>query len=558
MTHLCAAPSPSAGACSIRSANGSRSIHTTSAFGLYQHDVNPRYLKESLEAVIESCVNHVGVDVNTATAPLLRHVSGLNPMIARVLIEYRKQHGPFRNREQLLQVPGMTPLRYEQAAGFLIVAEGDNPLDRTCIHPESYAAVRQILAELGHEVEVLRQPDKLDELRGKLNTLSPKEIAARLQLGVPTVCDILGDLAQPGRDPRNDHPPPILRRRMLRLEDLQPGMELKGTVLNVVDFGAFIDVGLKDSGLVHISQMSTQFIKNPYEIAAVGQAVTVWVMTVDQDRRRVSLTMIQPGTQRQPLERKPAAARRDGGERGERGGRPPRGRRPASRGVQTAAPAAQGGETPADQQAVSAPDTAFTGHPQGRQRRHGGRPDHRRQQRPPAQEVAQHPPPPHKPARPRPKPKLTQAALEGATPAAHFQRTGGIHRSQGEEGRNSHHDRGTGAHRATAADCLNDANGPGVRHSLQQVVAEFARIRGPCVRMLPRILANSATSHQRSCGFLTNHVVHPNGSATRFSTSSNLLAKVESAGLALLLCLLMLMLMLRSGRSGGVRRLGRG
>ncbi|HXG11903.1 MAG TPA: Tex-like N-terminal domain-containing protein, partial [Gemmataceae bacterium] len=295
--------------------------------GLYQHDVNPRQLKESLEAVIESCVNQVGVDLNTASVPLLRHVSGLNQLVARELVEYRKQHGPFRSREQLLQVPGIGPARYVQAAGFLKITNGDEPLDQTWIHPESYPATRQLLSELGYTPDVLRDRQKLEELREKLKAVPVEETAARLGIGVPTLRDILDALARPGRDPREDLPPPIFKKGILKLEDLRPGMELKGTVLNVVDFGAFIDIGLKDSGLVHISRMANRYIKNPYEVVAVGDVVTVWVVDVDQTRRRVSLTMIKPGTERKPPERGAAPPRRERGDRGDRGGRPPRGGR---------------------------------------------------------------------------------------------------------------------------------------------------------------------------------------------------------------------------------------
>jgi uncharacterized protein len=284
--------------------------------GLYQHDVNPKHLKESLEGVIESCVNHVGVDLNTASVPLLRHVAGMNALTAREVVEYRKANGPFRSREQLLQVPSLGDKRYEQAAGFLKI-QGDNPLDRTWIHPESYGAARQLLAELGYGPEALEDRERTAELREKLRTLaggqSVEELAGRLNVGTPTLRDIVEALSRPGRDPREDLPPPIFKKGILKLEDLHPGMELKGTVLNVVDFGAFIDIGLKDSGLVHISQMANRYVKSPYEVVAVGDVVTVWVLNVDQDRRRVSLTMIQPGTERRPPERRPPPREQRGG-----------------------------------------------------------------------------------------------------------------------------------------------------------------------------------------------------------------------------------------------------
>jgi uncharacterized protein len=379
--------------------------------GLYQHDVNPRQLKESLDTVIESCVNAVGVDLNTASVPLLRHVSGLNQLVARDLVEFRKNNGPFRSREQLLQVPGIGEVRYVQAAGFLKIAGGDNPLDRTWIHPESYGIARQLLSDLGYGPEALEDRQKTEELREKLKAVSPEEVAVRLQAGLPTVKDILAALARPGRDPREDLPPPIFKKGILKLEDLQPGMELKGTVLNVVDFGAFVDVGLKDSGLVHISQMANRYVKSPYDVVAVGDVVTVWVLTVDQERRRVSLTMIKPGTERKPPERRPPAPRREPARQGQgqpgqaqgqgQGHRPPPrgGRRPAPTGARGGAQGPhRGGRPPAQAGAAASAQPAP-------------------QQGPPRQQT---PPPPRKPRRQPPKPNLSQAALAGATPLGTF------------------------------------------------------------------------------------------------------------------------------------------
>jgi uncharacterized protein len=368
--------------------------------GLYQHDVHPKRLKESVDAVIESSVNHVGVDLNTASVPLLRYVSGLNQLVARELVDYRKQHGPFQAREDLIQVAGIGEARYVQAAGFLKIPSGPNPLDRTWIHPESYPAARAILSELGYGPEIIDDRGRSDELRERLKSLSPEEVAARLQVGVPTIRDILENLARPGRDPREDLPPPIFKKGILRLEDLQPGMELKGTVLNVVDFGAFVDIGLKDSGLVHISQMANRYVKNPYDIVAVGDVVTVWVLSVDQGRRRVSLTMIQPGTERKPPERKPQQPRP------QRSGRPPRGRRPGPPPgkAPAAAPAQPGAEgTTAAPAAASATPAAQAPAPA--------------RQPPPAQRPA---PPPRRPKRQAPKPKLSQAALERKVPLRSF------------------------------------------------------------------------------------------------------------------------------------------
>ena len=292
--------------------------------GLYQHDVNPKHLRESLESVIESCVNTVGVDLNTASVPLLRHVSGMNVLTATNIVEYRKSNGNFRNRQQLLQVEGIGEQRFIQAAGFLKISDGEEPLDSTWIHPESYPVARQLLAELGYEPTVLLDRERLAELQQKLKELPVEETASRLQVGVPTLRDILDALARPGRDPREDLPPPVFKKGILKLEDLQPGMELKGTVLNVVDFGAFIDIGLKDSGLVHISQMANRYVKSPYDVVSVGDVVSVWVLSVDEQRHRVSLTMIQPGTERRPPERPRGA--RGGSREGQEAG-PPRGER---------------------------------------------------------------------------------------------------------------------------------------------------------------------------------------------------------------------------------------
>jgi transcriptional accessory protein Tex/SPT6 len=363
--------------------------------GLYQHDVNPRLLKDSLDAVIESCVNTVGVDLNTASVPLLRHVSGLNQLLARTLIDYRIHNGLFKNRTQLLQVPNIGDARYIQAAGFLKIPGGDEPLDQTWIHPESYPAARQLLADLGFAPDALVDKLKIEELRQKLKAVSPEETATRLQIGVPTLRDILDALARPGRDPRDDLPPPIFKKGILKLEDLQPGMELKGTVLNVVDFGAFIDIGLKEGGLAHISQMANRYIKSPHEVVAVGDVVTVWVLSVEQERRRVRLTLIKPGTERKPQEKKAQPPRLEG----ER--RPARGRRPAQRGDRRPpAPTAPPHPAAAEPQVPATTPAARS------------EPPPRPQQRPPL--------PARKPPRPQPKPKLTQAALEGEAPLRTF------------------------------------------------------------------------------------------------------------------------------------------
>jgi uncharacterized protein len=385
--------------------------------GLYQHDVPAKELRESLDSVVESCVNQVGVDLNTASVPLLRHVSGLNQLVARDLVEHRKNHGPFRDRRQLFQINGIGEQRFIQAAGFLKIGDGENPLDSTWIHPESYGVAEQILNDLGYVPESLRDPERLTELREKLKAISPEEVAKRLHAGVPTVKDILEALARPGRDPREDLPPPVFKKNILKIEDLQPGMELKGTVLNVVDFGAFIDIGLKDSGLVHISQMANRYVKSTYDVVAVGDVVTVWVLSVDKERHRVSLTMIAPGTQRKPPEKKPEPRER----RDDRHERPPRGERPERRegggrreGPAGGRPPQQRGRRPLPPRGGRSP--VAQGAPGGAAPAQGGA------SRAPAPPPGQQQPPPRKP-KPRrqpPQPKLSQAALAGATPLGTF------------------------------------------------------------------------------------------------------------------------------------------
>ena len=263
--------------------------------GMYQHDLNERRLKEQLTEVIESCVNYVGVDLNTASTSLLKHVSGLNQLIARRVVEWRKVHGRFENRQQLLDVQGVGEATFTQAAGFLHISDGDEPLDSTWIHPESYPAARSLLERAQVDAaQLTASGDAAAPAQETLRSLDARETASELAIGVPTFQDILDALLRPGRDPRVELPEPLFRKGVLKLEDLEIGMELTGTVLNVVDFGAFIDVGLKDSGLVHISQMATDFVHSPHDRVCVGDRVTVWVLEVDLERRRVSLTMIPP------------------------------------------------------------------------------------------------------------------------------------------------------------------------------------------------------------------------------------------------------------------------
>ena len=307
--------------------------------GLYQHDVNPKQLKESLESVISSCVNFVGVDLNTASVPLLRHVSGLNQLTARRIVERRKEKGPFTNREQISEVEGVGPVSFTQSAGFLKIRDGENALDRTWVHPESYPVAAKLLEKLEFPTDVVKDKEQLVALNAKLAECDIPALAKELEVGEPTLRDIFDALARPDRDPREDLPKPIFKKGVLKLEDLEAGMELKGTVLNVVDFGAFVDIGLKDSGLVHISQLANRYIKSPHDVVSVGDVVTVWVMGVDQERKRVSLTMVKPGTERPRGQQGPGQGQGQGqgggGRRGDRrggganqgqgqGGRPPR------------------------------------------------------------------------------------------------------------------------------------------------------------------------------------------------------------------------------------------
>ncbi|MBP1157447.1 uncharacterized protein ACVLD2_002307 [Paenibacillus sp. PvR052] len=258
--------------------------------GQYQHDVTQKRLDESLTFVVESAVNHVGVDVNTASPSLLSYVSGVNSTLAKNIVKYRDENGKFESRKQLQKVPRLGAKAFEQCVGFLRIPEGDNPLDNTPIHPESYDVVDKLFRELKLELSQLGSA----ELKEMLSRLDPQELASKLDVGVPTMRDILDSLQRPGRDPREELPALIFRTDVLQIEDLAPGMELKGTVRNVIDFGAFVDIGIKNDGLVHISQMSDSFVKHPMDVVSVGDVVTVWVLNVDVKKGRVGLTMKKP------------------------------------------------------------------------------------------------------------------------------------------------------------------------------------------------------------------------------------------------------------------------
>lgn len=259
--------------------------------GQYQHDVNQKRLAESLTGVVEDSVNRVGVDVNTATPSLLSYVAGINNTIAKNIVKYRDENGKIKNRKQLLKVPKLGKVAYEQCAGFLRIFDGDNPLEITAVHPESYEATKKLLKEIGFDVNDLKDKEKLEDLRNKLKHVDIAKTAKELEIGEMTLTDIIAELNKPGRDPREDMPKPVLRSDVLKLEDLKEGMVLTGTVRNVIDFGAFVDIGVKHDGLVHISEMSDKFIKNPSEIVSVGDVVKVKVIKIDMERHKVGLSM---------------------------------------------------------------------------------------------------------------------------------------------------------------------------------------------------------------------------------------------------------------------------
>lgn len=255
--------------------------------GQYQHDLPAKQLEESLSAVVESAVNYVGVDLNTASAALLTYVAGINATVAKNVVSYRDANGPYSNRRQLLKVPKLGPKAYEQAAGFLRISAGVNPLDATPIHPESYPMVTKLLKYLDADLQNLGSAT----LRAELQTTDLHQLADALGAGLPTLKDVAEALLRPGRDPREDVPPPIFRQDILNLEAIQIGMELEGVVRNVVDFGAFVDIGVKADGLVHISEMSTRRIKHPLEIVSTGDIVKVRVITIDREQQRIGLSM---------------------------------------------------------------------------------------------------------------------------------------------------------------------------------------------------------------------------------------------------------------------------
>ncbi|MBQ6852559.1 MAG: RNA-binding transcriptional accessory protein [Peptococcaceae bacterium] len=282
--------------------------------GQYQHDVTPKKLDEALHAVVEDCVNGVGVELNTASSALLQYVAGLSRATADGIVKMRNEQGKLTSRKQLLKVPRLGPKAYEQCAGFIRIADGENPLDNTPVHPESYQTAEALLQRLGYSKNDLRT-DKLSRLRDALQQVSVKDMAKELEIGEPTLKDIIAALQKPGRDPREELDPPLLRSDVLSMEDLKPGMELKGTVRNVVDFGAFVDIGVKQDGLIHISQFGAKFIKHPMEVVAVGDIITVRVLDVDLRRGRIALTMRKDDVQADSAQNKKQMNKKTGDKR---------------------------------------------------------------------------------------------------------------------------------------------------------------------------------------------------------------------------------------------------
>ncbi len=258
--------------------------------GQYQHDMPQKRLEEALDGVVEGCVNTVGADLNTASPSLLSHISGLTPTICKNIVEYREQNGAFKTRKELLKVSKLGPKAFEQCAGFLRVSDSKNVLDNTAVHPESYDAAEKLLEICGCSDEDIRQ-NRLGDLREIAEEMGIEKLAEQIGIGVPTLSDIITELMRPGRDPRDELPPPLLRSDVMDIKDLKEGMVLKGTVRNVIDFGAFIDIGVHQDGLVHVSQISNKFIKHPSEVLKVGDVVEVMILSVDLKKQQIKLTM---------------------------------------------------------------------------------------------------------------------------------------------------------------------------------------------------------------------------------------------------------------------------
>ena len=261
--------------------------------GQYQHDVNQKELANTLDAVIEAAVNHVGVELNTASAALLKHIAGINATVAKNIIKYRDEHGIFTSRKELLKVSRLGPTAFTQCAGFLRINGATCPLDNTPVHPESYPLAEQILAELGFSLEDLTDKNKLDLLKAKIKLVDIDKLATKLNAGVFTVKDILDALTKPGRDPREDLPAPLTRQNIIKLEDIKVGTIMRGTVRNITDFGVFVDIGIKTAGLIHISELSNKHVKHPLDVVSVGDILNVLVISVDAKRNRIGLSLKQ-------------------------------------------------------------------------------------------------------------------------------------------------------------------------------------------------------------------------------------------------------------------------
>jgi uncharacterized protein len=258
--------------------------------GQYQHDLKQNELTAALDGVVEQCVNQVGVEVSTASAELLSHVAGIGPALAKNIVAYREENG-IASRAALKKVPKLGPKAFEQCAGFLRVMDSKNPLDATAVHPESYDAAKLLLEKLGYDLKEIR--GGAADVVHRASRYGHEKLAQEIGVGLPTLNDMLNELAKPGRDPRDELPKPVLRTDVLEMKDLKPGMELTGTVRNVIDFGAFVDIGVHQDGLVHISRMAEKFIRHPSEVVKVGDVVKVWVVSVDEAKKRIALTMVQ-------------------------------------------------------------------------------------------------------------------------------------------------------------------------------------------------------------------------------------------------------------------------
>ena len=260
--------------------------------GQYQHDMPPKQLDEALSGVVEDCVNAVGVDINTASPALLQRVAGLNGTTAKNVVAYREENGAFTSRTQIKKVPKLGPKAFQQCAGFLRVPESESVLDNTAVHPESYDAAKALLELTGHTLADVKE-EKLSDLPDRVKAYGEEKAARSIGVGVPTLRDIISELLKPGRDVRDELPKPVLRTDVLEMKDLKPGMVLAGTVRNVIDFGVFVDIGVHQDGLVHISQVSDQFIRHPSQVVSVGDVVQVVVLDVDEEKKRISLSMKQ-------------------------------------------------------------------------------------------------------------------------------------------------------------------------------------------------------------------------------------------------------------------------